>query len=889
MQKQKLFLIDASSYIYRAFHAIPFLSNKKGLPTNAIYGFTTMLLKVLKAFKPDHIAVVFDTKAPSFRHKLYEQYKAQRPEMPDSLKPQIPHIKDIVKAFNMPCLEMEGYEADDVIGTIAKKAKGMDVKVVIITGDKDMLQLVDDDTIVVDTMKDKTYEIKDVLERFGVAPEKVVEVMGLAGDASDNVPGVYGIGEKTASKLIKEFGTIEELLANIDKVKNKKIQESLKTNTEMARLSKGLVTINRDVPIEINYSSLVISEPDKEKLQELFREFEFMRLLNELLPQTTNNQKLTTNIILSQNELDSLVSELNPSESFAIIPKFAFSLQPLAFSHFAGLAIALKNNKSFYIPFEHHYLGAPKQLDIKNVLTCLKPVFENESIKKNTSDAKALHIIGLKNNISVKGIDFDTGIASYLLNEEGGKGSRAGTHRGTHPKDGSDGWGVREKQQNFSELDIVAAAQYACGEAVLINKLADELMPRLKEQGLLNLFHEIELPLAEVLADMEFIGIKVDKTYLEAFGRELSGMLSGIQKKIYTIAGIEFNINSPKQLADILFERLKLKPVKKTKTGYSTDEEVLTTLALSHELPQEILNYRQLSKLKSTYVDGILGLINPQTCRVHTSFNAALTATGRLSSSEPNLQNIPIRTELGRRIRAAFMPDNGWTFLSADYSQIELRIVAHLSQDEHLLNAFKNNEDVHLRTAAEVFGISPDIVTDEMRTRAKAINFGIIYGMGKYGLSKELGISQNEAGDYIDRYFSLYKGVKGYIDRTIKEAAEKGYVSTILGRRRYIPELQSEIESVRRFGERIAINTPVQGSAADLIKIAMIRIHNRLKAEGLKSRMLLQIHDELLFEVKDNEMDIITDIVRHEMENVIELTAPIKINIGTGKNWMEAG
>lgn len=885
MQKQKLFLIDASSYIYRAFHAIPFLSNKKGLPTNAIYGFTTMLLKVLKAFKPDHIAVVFDTKAPCFRHKLYEQYKAQRPEMPDSLKPQIPHIKDIVKAFNMPCLEMEGYEADDVIGTIAKKAKEMDVKVVIVTGDKDMLQLVDDDTIVVDTMKDKTYEIKDVIERFGVVPEKVVEVMGLAGDVSDNVPGVHGIGEKTASKLIKEFGTIEELLANIDKVKNKKVQESLKTNAEMARLSKGLVTINRDVPIEINYSNLVISEPDKEKLQGLFREFEFMRLLNELFPQTSNNQKSAANIVLSQNELDSLVSELKSSESFAIIiPPYPLGTDLKSVptkSHLTGIAIALKSplppfekggeggfsGEVFYIPISHHYLGAPKQMDANTVLSSLKPVLENANIKKNTSDAKVLHIIGLKNNISVKGIDFDAGIASYLLNEE---------------------W-VREKQQNFSEMDIAAAAQYACGEAVLINKLADELMPRLKEQGLLNLFHEIELPLAVVLASMEFIGIKVDREYLGAFGRELSGMLSNIQKNIFNIAGFEFNINSPKQLSDVLFERLKLKPVKKTKTGYSTDEEVLTTLALSHELPQEILNFRQLSKLKSTYVDGISGLINPETCRVHTSFNATLTATGRLSSSEPNLQNIPIRTELGRRIRAAFMPDNGFTFLSADYSQIELRIVAHLSQDEHLLNAFKNNEDVHSRTAAEVFGISPDIVTDEMRRRAKAINFGIIYGMGQYGLSKELGISQNEAGDYIDRYFSLYKGVREYIDTTIKHAMEKGYVSTLLGRRRYIPELQSEIESVRRFGQRIAINTPVQGSAADLIKLAMIKIYNRLKAQDMKSRMLLQIHDELLFEVKDDEMAIITDIVRHEMENVIELTVPIKINIGMGKNWVEAG
>ncbi|MBI5682683.1 MAG: DNA polymerase I, partial [Deltaproteobacteria bacterium] len=821
---------------------------------------TQMLKKVLKDFCPSHLAVVFDTKAPSFRHKLYEQYKAQRPEMPDALKPQLPYIKEIVNAFNIPCLEMDGYEADDVIGTLAQRAKTQAYHVTIITGDKDMLQLVCEGVTVVDTMKDKTYRTDEVIERFGVEPERVTDVMALAGDASDNVPGVHGIGEKGASKLIKEFGTIENLLSNLDKVKNKKIQGALKSHAEMAKLSKELVTIKRDAPVEINYDALTPSEPDKEKLKILFQELGFTRLLNELSPQTTVDTRLPVQIILKHDELNCLADGLKSSDSFAIVCK----------SHqgeLAGIAIALKSGSAFYIPIKHYYLGAPEQLNINDVLNLLKPIFENESIKKFTQDAKMLYLAMSKNNISVKGIDFDLTIASYLLNIQP----------------------LKPTSCLKPDMDIETLAQYACEETVLINKLKDEHLPLLNEQGLLNLFKDIELPFAEVLASMEFAGIRVDRPYLEAYGRELDYLLADIKKKIYTTSGFEFNINSPKQLADVLFERLKLKPVKKTKTGYSTDEEVLTRLALSHELPQEILNYRQIAKLKSTYIDGILSLLNPETGRVHTSFNAASTATGRLSSSEPNLQNIPIKTERGRLIRKAFIPDEGFIFISFDYSQIELRLVAHLSGDRHLVEAFRNDGDIHARTASEIFGAEPCMVTDEMRRKAKAINFGIIYGMGEYGLSSELGISREEAGEYITRYFSIYSGVRGYIDSVIKEAGEKGYVATILGRRRYIPELKSEIESVRKFGERIAINTPVQGSAADLIKLAMLKIYKRFRAEGLRTRMLLQIHDELLFEISDDEIKQSNDIIKYEMENAVKLSVPVKVNIGVGKNWMEAG
>ncbi|HBO83558.1 MAG: DNA polymerase I [Deltaproteobacteria bacterium GWC2_42_11] len=883
MEKQQLILIDGSSYIYRAFHAIPYLSNKKGLQTNAIYGFTTMLMKVLKDFKPEHIAVVFDTKAPSFRHKLYEEYKAQRPEMPDSLKPQIPYIKEVVKAFNIPCLEMDGYEADDVIGTIAKRVKDRALKVIIVTGDKDMLQLVDKDTIVVDTMKNRTYTADEVVERFGVLPEKVTDIMGLAGDSSDNIPGVKGIGEKTASDLIKEFGGINELLADIDRVKNKKVRESLKAHSELALLSKKLATINKDVPIEINYDELAISPPDKPKLRELFLELEFNRLLHGLMYEdgALDNPVPACykhTILLTLDGLKSLALSLENSTPVSVV---VHSDTDSRFSP-CGMAIALpspvhacykQEDEAFYIPFSHHYLGVPEQLDKNDILKSLRPFFEDETIKKITPDAKALHILLLKNNISLRGLDFDAGIASYLLNKS------------------VDSWQMAKGKRHsiYAEMDVGSAAKYLCEEAISVNRIAKEFLPQLSECELLNLFKDIELPLSGVLASMKLSGIKVDRKYLEGFGRELDIMLTDIQNKIYTASGFEFNINSPKQLAECLFDKLKLKPVKKTKTGYSTNEEVLTILALNHELPAHVLNYRHLSKLKSTYVDSILSLINPETGRVHTSFNATGTATGRLSSSKPNLQNIPIRTELGRRIREAFISDEGCKFLSADYSQIELRIAAHLSNDEHLLNAFRNDEDIHARTAIEVFGVEPHAVTDEMRRRAKAINFGIIYGMGEYGLSKELGISVEKAQDYIDRYFLLYKGVREYIDTVIEDAQKTGYVSTICGRRRYIPELKSEVESVKKFGERAAVNTTVQGSAADLIKLAMIRTYNRFKAEGIKSKMLLQIHDELLFEVKEEETDAVKRIVKEEMENAFPLIVPIKVNMNTGKNWKEAG
>ena len=879
--KKQLLLIDGTAYIYRAFHAIPHLSNSKGLPTNAVYGFARMLLKVIKDFKTDHIAVAFDVKGPSFRHKMYEEYKAHRPEMPDSLKPQIPYIKELVRALNMPVLELEGYEADDIIGTISRQMKEKGVEVIIIAADKDMLQLIDENTAIVDTMKDKRFGIKEVAERFGARPEQIVEIMGLSGDASDNIPGVKGIGEKTAVKLIKEFGTIENLLSNIDKVKEKGIREKLKEHAEDARLSRALAVIDKNAPVDYRFEDLAVKSPDYQRLKELLKEMEFTKLLNELIPDALGQSDIKGEYICvtDMDKLKDLISRVKESKEAAIVVKRQGSA---IFGELAGIAICIKPGQAFYIPTGHRYLGAPSQIDTGSVTQAIKPIIEDEGIKKISHDIKAAHIFFRQHNIQMQGAIFDTGIAAYLLNP-----SRSNYDIEDIAHEYLGHKIAQFKEAAFEDADIDTACGRACAEADAIFQISGKLLPQLESDCLLSLFNEIEIPLAGVLSEMELNGIKIDRGYFLNLSKELDAGIGDIRKRIYSIAGVEFNINSPKQLASVLFEKLKLRPVKKTKTGFSTDEDVLKTLAAGHELPAEILNFRQLSKLKSTYVDAILGLINPVTERVHTTFNQTVTATGRLSSSEPNLQNIPIRTEIGKRIRRGFIADKGFLFLSADYSQIELRIVAHMSGDPLLMEAFKKDEDVHTRTASEVFGIMPGLVTEDMRRRAKAINFGIIYGMGAYGLAAELGISQDEARGYIDDYFLHYKDVKLFIDKTINEAKEKGYVTTLFGRRRHIYEIRSESEQIRRLGERMAINTPVQGTAADIIKIAMINISRRLKECGLRSRMLLQIHDELIFESPDEETGLLNKLVREEMETAANLSVPVKVDIQIGANWGE--
>jgi DNA polymerase-1 len=889
MSKPTLYLIDGNSYIYRAYHAVRSLATSKGLPTNAIYGFTNMLLKIVKEKKPDYLAIAFDVKGPTKRHIEYEQYKAHRPEMPKDLIPQIPYIHKLVEAFNIPAILMEGYEADDIIGTISKKME-RDFDVVIVTGDKDMLQLISQNVKIYDTLKDKVYEEKDVVERFGVAPDKVVEIMGLMGDASDNIPGVHGIGEKTATALIAEFGSIENLLANVDKIKKPKLAEALKGSADIARLSRELATIILDCPIEMNLNEYKKKEPDNAILLSLLKELEFTSLLKQISGEASSLENKRYSTVLKEDALLQLIKKIKEKGELSIDTETTSEDPMLA--EIVGISISIEKDEGFYIPVSHRYLGAPEQLKIEWVLNQLKQLLEDDKIKKLGQNIKYEIIVFKNHGIDLSGISFDTMVASYLLNPNRYSHSLDNialeylNHIMTTYKDVT---GSGKGQKNFSEVDIETATKYSCEDADITYQLTKLLNPMLKEQGLDKLFYDVELPLISVLARIEMNGVKVDTDFLNSLSKEVDALLNDIVKRIYLIAGGEFNINSPKQLSEVLFTRLGLKPVKKTKTGHSTDEEVLTTLASQHELPKELLNYRQLTKLKSTYIDALPRMVHPKTNRIHTSLNQTVTSTGRLSSSEPNLQNIPIRTELGKRIREAFVAEEGKLLLSADYSQVELRILAHLSGDEVLTDAFKRDEDVHTRTAMELFNVEPDKVDSNMRRFAKTVNFGIVYGMSPYGLSSDLGIPVDEAKAYIDNYFLHYRGVKEFIDKTIAEAKEKGYVKTILNRKRSIPELISANGATRNFGERMAVNTPIQGSAADLIKMAMINIDKRLDKERLKSMMILQVHDELVFEVMENELEVMRKIVKDEMENVMPMAVPIKVDIGTGKNWRVAG
>ena len=900
-----LYLIDGNSYIYRAFYAIKGLSNASGFPTNAIFGFTNMLLKVLREKKPDYFAIVFDSPVPTERHKTYEAYKAHRPGMPDELKLQIQPIKEIINAFNISNIEIEGYEADDVLGTIAKKAEKEGLDVYIITSDKDINQVLSPKIKTYDTMKDKITEEKDVVERFGVEPSRFPEIIALMGDASDNIPGVHGIGEKTAVSLLKEFGSIDNIIQNHSRIKKPKLKEAISENIENIKLSLKLATIDTNVPLEISIEEFKPKEPDRTKLLEFLRKFEFSSLIR-LIPEGENafSHDAKYIIILDKDTFESAVASI---KNEVAIDTETTSKSPMT-AELVGISFSIEPEKAYYIPLAHSYLGAPKQLSKEYVLGKLKMILENPGIKKIGHNIK-YDLIVLKNEINppsppfskggmggfsnekiqIKGIAFDTMLASYLLNPNKTNHNLEDvsmTYLSIKKLSFND---ITDKgKKNFREVSIEDATKYSGEDAAVTLKLKYILETEIEKEGLAKLFCDIEMPLIEVLADIEIAGIKIDLPLMEGFSKELEKELAGIEKRIYFLAGEEFNINSPKQLQEILFEKLGLRTLKKTKTGFSTDVGVLEELALEHELPKEILEHRTLSKLKNTYVDALPKLVNPHTGRLHTSFNQTVTATGRLSSSDPNLQNIPIRGEWGKRIREAFISENGCLLLSSDYSQIELRVLAHLSQDEGFIEIFRNDGDIHTRTACELFGMTPENITPEIRRRAKAVNFGIVYGISPYGLSQQLGIYPEEAKLYIDTYFMRHSGVKNYIDTKINEATETGYVSTIFQRKRAIPELKSTNKNIRQLGERLAMNTPIQGSAADIIKIAMINIHKRLKKEGLKTKMLLQVHDELLFEAPIEEKDKVKILVKEEMEQAVELLVPIKVDIGVGKNWAEA-
>jgi DNA polymerase-1 len=884
-----IYLIDGSGYIYRAYHAVRHLSTTGGLPTNATFGFTNMLLKLLTDRSPGHMAIAFDAKGPTFRHEIYEAYKANRPPMPEDLSVQIPYIKQVVEGMNIPSLELAGYEADDIIGTLAQAAEKKGFYVVMVTGDKDFKQLISSGISIWDPMKDRTIDYAGLKESFGLEPSQWVDVMALAGDTSDNIPGVPGIGEKTAISLIKTYGSLEAVFQNLDNVSGKKLRENLGTFREQAMLSRRLVAINTEVPLSVELVSLKTSGPDTERLASLFKDLEFQRLQKQFPVKTDLSQK-SYRVILKVEALTNLIDELKQAGIFALDVETT-AKDPMR-AEIVGLSFACQPNEAAYIPLRHSYSGAPAQLDPDYAFTSLKPLLEDPNLAKIGQNIKFDWIVLRRSGIQLQGVTFDTMVASYLLNptrRAHNLEAIAAEYLDHRMITYEEVTGGRKDDKAFGRVPIEDAVTYACEDADITFMAYEVLKSKLHEGGFASLFGEVEMPLITVLVDMEMSGICVDRNRLEVVSKDFERQLHAMEDRIYAMAGETFNIQSHQQLGRILFEKLKLPIQKKTKkkTGYSTDVEVLTTLSLEHELPALVLHYRSLAKLKSTYADALVGLIHPETHRIHTSYNQTVTATGRLSSSDPNLQNIPVRTEEGRKIRAAFVPQKGWTILSADYSQIELRLLAHYSEDLILMEAFKEDQDIHTRTAAEVFELLPGMITPEMRRQAKVINFGIIYGMSPFRLSKELGISQKMAKIYIENYFRRYKGVKRFIEKIKEEARKAGKVTTLLGRHRWLPDILSKNRTAREFAERTAVNTPLQGAAADLIKVAMIRIHQVLGEMHVEARMLLQVHDELLFEVPPKELYTVIEHVTKIMEGVYKLKVPLKVDIKTGHNWAQ--
>ncbi len=883
-----IFLVDGSGYIYRAYHALRHLSTSQGLPTNATYVFTNMLLKLLSEKAPKYMLMAFDVKGPTFRHKMYPAYKANRPPMPENLIVQIPYIKKVVEAMNIASLELTGYEADDIIGTVARAAQEKGFTVIIVTGDKDFKQLVSSRTTIWDPMKDRTTDYGSLKDSFGLEPSQWIDVMGLSGDTSDNIPGVPGIGEKTAIQLINTFGNIEALFENLHKVTKKKLHENLDKYHDQAMLSRQLVVINTKVPLSLDVKSFKMLGPDKKILAHLFKDLGFRRLQEQFpIERDLSNKKYKA--IMDEQALTNLIHELKNSKVFSLDLETT-SKNPMM-AEIVGLSFSCRPNEASYIPLRHTNTIGAEQLEPNSTLAQLKPLLQDARLDKGGQNIKYDQIVLQRAGIRLAGVVFDTMVASYLLNPAsrthnlGQIAAEYLDHRMISYKETTD-----NGKKGFEDVSIKDAVPYACEDADITLMAHKLFKPKLEQGGLENLYEKVEMPLIPVLVDMQMTGVYVDKVQLEEISKDFGYKLNQIEERIYAVAGEEFNIQSHQQLGHILFEKLKLPIQKKTKKkkGYSTDLEVLTTLSAQHELPDMVLKYRSLAKLKSTYADALVNLIHPQTGRIHTSYNQTVTATGRLSSSEPNLQNIPIRTEEGRKIRTAFIPRKGWLIFSADYSQIELRILAHYSQDPILVEAFKNDQDIHTRTATEVFQLFPSMITPDMRRQAKVINFGIIYGMGPFRLAKELGISQKMAKTYIEHYFARYKGVKHFIDKTIEQARESGFIKTLLKRHRRLPDISSTNRTAREFAERTAVNTPLQGTAADLIKIAMIRISQALKENGLRTKMLLQVHDELVFECPPEEQERATKLVESIMEGVYELEVPLKVNIKTGQNWADA-
>lgn len=890
MSSEKIYLIDGSAFIYRAFHAVAPLTNSGGFQTNAVFGFVSMVRRLLKEKEPSHLAVVFDSKGPVFRHEMYSDYKANRPPMPEELVWQIPYIKKVVQALGIVSFEEQGVEADDIIGAAAKQLGDNGHMVVIVSGDKDLLQLVNTRVTMWDPMNDRVMDINGVKKKYQVFPEHLLDCFALIGDSSDNVPGVPGVGPKTAEKLINQFGSFDRLYSEIDSLKKSKMKERLIEHRADAFLARELIRLKLDVDVPSDLSAYVLGEPDTMLLKEIYTELGFSSLLKELdtaLPVPTDGFSL----VMDQDSLTELEQELSEAVILAVDTETT-SLNPRE-AELVGISLSVDQNRCWYIPIGHRDQDGnviDSQLSLEVVRRALTPFLQSTELPKLGHNIKYDYAI-LKQTLGVElvGPLIDTMIATYLVEPLRRSFKlddlcRTLDLKLTSYQDVTAG----DKRANaFAHVAIAKACNYSC-EDVYGTLLLWEHYGKLLEEGeQKNLFSEVEMVLVPVLAEMECAGIRVDPDCLDKLALEFREKLASREVEIYRLAGHDFNINSPRQLATVLFEELGLPHGRKTKTGYSTDVKVLEKLAAKHELPAIIMEYRNLAKLLSTYVEKLQILIEEKTGRVHTSFNQAVTVTGRLSSSNPNLQNIPIRGEEGNRIRQAFVPAPGKIFLSADYSQIDLRVLAHYSQDPALLAAFRKGDDIHTRTAAEVFSVSPLLVTPDMRRVAKSINFGIVYGMSSFGLSNQLRITRKEAQTFIDRYFNLYAGVKRFMLEVVEQARTDGYVSTMLNRRRYLPEITAANKMRREFSERAAINTPIQGTAADIIKLAMLRVDELLKREKSDCCMLLQIHDELVFELSEDECSRMKDDIRQAMEQALELDVPLVVNMETGSSLMK--
>ncbi|MFQ6059417.1 MAG: DNA polymerase I, partial [Anaerolineae bacterium] len=921
MSKKKLVLIDGHALAYRAFHALPSnLATSRGELTNAVYGFTSMLLNVLRDEKPDYIAVAFDV-GKSFRHDEYAAYKAQRAKTPDELIGQVDRIKDIVRAFNIPIFEVEGYEADDVLGTLAKQASQKGVETLIVTGDTDAFQLIGPHVKVLTSRRQFSdtviYDEEGIRQRYGLEPQQLVDFKGLKGDVSDNIPGVPGIGDKTATALLQRFGTVEEAIAHLDEIPNKRARKALEAHKEEALLSKRLATITTDVPLTLDLETCRASDYDRARVMALFRELEFKSLFDRLPRETSISQGLpesrrpSAQLPMFKEEVavgprveagnyhtihtDPTLGEL--AARLAQVPKFALDVettsQDAMLADLVGIAIAPREGEAYYIPVGHEQ---GRQLPLHRVLERLSPALQDPSIEKVTHNGKYDLTVLIRHGAQVQGPLFDTMVAAWLLEPSRrgfGLKELAWARLGAEMRPITDLIGKGKQQITMAQVPIASAAQYAGADVDMTYRLAQLLEKELRDKALWDLFEGVEMPLVPILAEMEMSGVALDVGFLQELSRELYQRITALEREIQEMVGYPFNVGSTQQLSDALFIKLGLSAqgIPKTKSGhYSTSAGVLEKLRGQHPVIELILEHRQLSKLKSTYVDALPSLIHPETGRVHTSYNQTGTVTGRLSSSSPNLQNIPIRTEEGRRIRRAFIAQEGWQLLAADYSQVELRILAHISGDEGLLAAFHRGEDIHASTAATILGVPLSEVTPDMRRLAKTINFGLSYGMSGYGLAQRTGLSQEEANRFIGSYFANYPGVKAYMERTKREATQQGYVETLLHRRRYFPELQTRDRAhaaLRRAAEREAINMPIQGSSADIIKLAMIRLHRALKEEGLASRMILQVHDELVLEVPEAELEIVAPLVRQAMEGAFQLAIPLKVDLKVGRNWEE--